>query len=46
MAVLAQVADMERQRIAERTDAGHQVARDSMAHIGLTHCGKKTWGVR
>lgn len=31
LAVLAQVADMERQRIAERTAAGRHVARKSLA---------------
>ena len=44
LAVLAQVADMERQRIAERTAAGRQVARDSLALTGLTHRGKKSLG--
>lgn len=44
LAVLAQVADMERQRIAERTAAGRQVARDSISRTGLTHRGKKSLG--
>ena len=44
LAVLAQVADMERQRIAERTAAGRQVARDSLARTGLTHRGKESLG--
>jgi putative DNA-invertase from lambdoid prophage Rac len=44
LAVLAQVADMERQRIAERTAAGRQVARDSLLRTGLTHRGKQGLG--
>jgi putative DNA-invertase from lambdoid prophage Rac len=44
LAVLAQVADMERQRIAERTAAGRQVARESLTRTGLTHRGKKSLG--
>ena len=44
LAVLAQVADMERQRIAERTAAGRQVARESLTLTGLTHRGKKSLG--
>jgi putative DNA-invertase from lambdoid prophage Rac len=44
LAVLAQVADMERQRIAERTAAGRQVARESISRTGLTHRGKKSLG--
>lgn len=35
LAVLAQVADMERQRIAERAAAGRQVARESLMCTGL-----------
>jgi putative DNA-invertase from lambdoid prophage Rac len=44
LAVLAQVADMERQRIAERTAAGRQVARESLLRTGLTHRGKDSLG--
>ena len=44
LAVLAQVADMERQRIVERTEAGRQVARESLARTGLTHRGKASLG--
>ncbi|MEO8015726.1 MAG: recombinase family protein, partial [Polaromonas sp.] len=44
LAVLAQVADMERQRIAERTAAGRQVARESLLRTGLTHRGKESLG--
>jgi putative DNA-invertase from lambdoid prophage Rac len=44
LAVLAQVADMERQRIAERTAAGRQVARESLLRTGLTHRGKQGLG--
>lgn len=44
LAVLAQVADMERQRIIEKTAAGRQVARESLALTGLTHKGKASLG--
>jgi len=44
LAVLAQVADMERQRIAERTRAGRDVARASLAATGRTHRGKESLG--
>lgn len=44
LAVLAQVADMERQRIVERTAAGRMVARESLARTGLTHRGKESLG--
>lgn len=44
LAVLAQVADMERQKIAERTAAGRQAARESLARTGLTHRGKTSLG--
>jgi len=44
LAVLAQVADMERQRIAERTAAGRLVARESIVRTGLTHRGKESLG--
>jgi putative DNA-invertase from lambdoid prophage Rac len=44
LAVLAQVADMERQRIRERTEAGRVVARESLALTGKTHKGKASMG--
>lgn len=44
IAVLAQVADMERQRIRERTSAGREVAKASLAATGKTHKGKDSMG--
>ena len=44
LAVLAQVADMERQRIVERTAAGREKARESLATTGRTHKGKTSLG--
>jgi putative DNA-invertase from lambdoid prophage Rac len=44
LAVLAQVADMERHRIRERTEAGRDKARASLAETGLTHKGKVSMG--
>ena len=44
LAVLAQVADMERQKINERTAAGRQAAKESLALTGLTHKGKASLG--
>lgn len=44
LAVLAQVADMERNRIAERTRHGREVAMASLAKTRLTHRGKKSLG--
>ncbi|WP_292045571.1 MULTISPECIES: recombinase family protein [unclassified Brevundimonas] len=44
LAVLAQVADMERHRIAERTEAGRKAARASLAVTGRTHRGKTSLG--
>lgn len=44
LAVLAQVADMERQRIAERTAAGRAKAREALAATGRTHRGKESLG--
>ena len=44
LAVLAQVADMERGRIKERTAAGRAKARDSLATTGKTHRGKASLG--
>lgn len=44
LAVLAQVADMERRRIAERTASGRAKARESLAETGKTHRGKTSLG--
>ena len=44
IAVLAQVADMERQRINERTAHGRETARISLAATGKTHRGKDSLG--
>ena len=44
VAVLAQMADMERVRIKERCDAGRQAARDAIAATGKTHKGKHGLG--
>jgi putative DNA-invertase from lambdoid prophage Rac len=44
VAVLAQMADMERQRIKERCDAGRDVARKALANTGRTHRGKVSLG--
>lgn len=44
LAVLAQVADMERNRIIERTRAGRALAKQSLAATGLTHRGKRSLG--
>lgn len=44
LAVLAQVADMERLRIKERCQAGRDVARASLMKTGLTHRGKPSLG--
>lgn len=44
IAVLAQVAQMERARILERCDAGRAAARASIAAIGKTHKGKISLG--
>lgn len=44
LAVLAQVADMERKRIMERTAAGRDVARDLLARTGKTQHGKTSLG--
>lgn len=46
LAVLAQVADMERQKIRERTAAGRQAARKALEATGLTHRGKGGLGRR
>lgn len=44
LAVLSQIADMERQRIAERTRAGRDVAKAALAATGRTHRGKESLG--
>lgn len=44
LAVLAQVAEMERRRIAERTASGRQVARETLKATGKTHKGKQSLG--
>lgn len=44
LAVLAQVAEMEKRRIVERTAAGRQAARESLAATGRTHKGKVSLG--
>lgn len=44
VAVLAQVADMERARIKERCEAGRDAARMSLAATGKTHRGKAGLG--
>lgn len=44
LAVLAQVAEMERRRIAERTAAGRDAARKALAKTGRTHRGKASLG--
>lgn len=44
IAVLAQVADMERQRIIERTANGREVAKAALAATGKTHRGKDSLG--
>lgn len=44
LTVLAQLADMERRRIAERTAAGRDLARQSLHATGRTHRGKTSLG--
>jgi putative DNA-invertase from lambdoid prophage Rac len=44
LAVLAQVADLERQRIKERTAAGRSAARAALEATGRTHRGKQSLG--
>jgi putative DNA-invertase from lambdoid prophage Rac len=44
VAVLAQMADLERNRIKERCDAGRAAARASLASTGRTHRGKVSLG--
>ena len=44
LAVLSQVADMERRKIIERTQAGRETARQHLALHGTTHKGKASLG--
>ena len=44
VAVLAQVAEMERERIRERTSNGRDVTKASLAATGKTHRGKDSLG--
>lgn len=44
LAVLAQVAEMERRRIAERTEAGRDAAKAALKATGKTHRGKDSLG--
>jgi putative DNA-invertase from lambdoid prophage Rac len=44
LAVLAQVADMERHKIRERTEAGRAAARAALEATGKTHRGKESLG--
>lgn len=44
LAVLAQVADLERRKILERTQSGRAAARASLEATGLTHRGKESLG--
>lgn len=44
IAVLAQVADMERHRIAQRTQSGRELAQATLAATGKTHKGKTSMG--
>lgn len=44
LAVLAQIADMERKRINERTAAGRATAKASLETTGKTHRGKVSLG--
>lgn len=44
LAVLAQIADMERRKIVERTEGGRAAARASLQATGRTHRGKESLG--
>jgi putative DNA-invertase from lambdoid prophage Rac len=44
VAVLAQIADMERHRIRERCESGRAAARVALAETGRTHKGKVSMG--
>lgn len=44
VAVLAQIAEMEKRRILERCEAGRETARAALAATGKTHRGKASLG--
>lgn len=44
VAVLSQIADMERQRIKERTASGRELAKATLAATGKTHRGANSLG--
>lgn len=44
LALLAQLAEMERARITERTESGRKLARDTLQTTGKTHRGKSSLG--
>ena len=44
VAVLAQIADLERARIRDRCNSGRQAARAALAATGRTHRGKESLG--
>ncbi|MBT2133285.1 recombinase family protein [Croceibacterium sp. LX-88] len=44
LTLLAQLAELERRKIAERTAAGRQVAREALKATGKTHRGKSSLG--
>jgi putative DNA-invertase from lambdoid prophage Rac len=44
LALLAQIAEMERAKIIERTEAGRKLARETIASTGKTHRGKLGMG--
>jgi putative DNA-invertase from lambdoid prophage Rac len=44
LALLAQLAEMERTKIIERTEAGRKLARETIATTGKTHRGKESMG--
>lgn len=44
LALLAQIAEMERARITERTESGRKLARETLQTTGKTHRGKESMG--
>ena len=44
LALLAQLAEMERARITERTQGGRKLARETLQTTGKTHRGKESMG--
>ena len=44
LALLAQLAEMERARITERTESGRKLARETLQTTGKTHRGKESMG--